>query len=120
MAEFNIVKWLSGRLGYEIPTQTLENIALERGIADITDFADLTQKDKDLTLADCLFYIYTTPTQTASESKSHGDFTHSKGSQIITDKRNLYTLMMGLYRKWGDPMADMIEESQGGVQWLDY
>lgn len=119
MADFNIITWLSNRVGYDIPKGTIQNIVVERGLQDVSDFADLTQKDKDLTLADCLFYLWSSPTQTASKSWSHGDQTKSVGSQTLTDKANLYKLMMSLYRKWGDPMADVVEEAEGGVQWVN-
>lgn len=118
MADFDIVKWLGNRVGYDIPRQTLENIVLERGVQDVSDFADLTQKDKDLLLADLLFYLWTCPTQTASKSWSHGDSTKSIGSQMMTDKRNIYNTLMALYKKWDDPMVDLVTESEGGVQWL--
>lgn len=116
--KFDIVKWMSSRVGYDIPTQTLENIIIERGLQDVSDFADLSDKDKDLTLGDLMFYMWTSPTQTSSESKSHGDYTYSKGSQMLTDKKNIYETMMALYRKWGDPKADMIEDSEGGCSWI--
>lgn len=111
---------MSGRVGYDIPRQTLENIVIERGLTDVTDFAELTERDKDLVLADIMFYLYTSPTKSASVSRSHGDFTISKGGQELTDKRNIYALMMSLYRKWGDPMVDYVESvDEGGCQWMD-
>lgn len=119
MADFNIVKWMSGRVGYDIPVATLENIVLERGLSDVSDFADLTEKDKDLTLADLLFFMWSSPTQTASVTKSHGDFTLTKGSQMLTDKNNIYKTLMGLYRKWGDPKADILDDSEGECAWVD-
>lgn len=115
---FDIVRWLGNKLGYDIPKATLEGIVMERGCDGITDFADLTQKDKDLMIADAAFYIYTCPNQTSSISQSHGDYTYSRGAQILTDKRHLYELMMSLYRKWGDPMAEDVEASEGSAQWL--
>lgn len=119
MADFNIINWLGNRVGYEIPHQTLENIVLERGCSDVVSFDELQPRDKDLLLADVLFYLWSSPTQTASTTRSHGDFTESKGSQVMTDKRNIYRLMMSLYKKWNDPMADLVEESDGGLQWID-
>lgn len=37
----------------------------------------------------------------------------------MTDKRHIYELMMSLYRKWGDPMAETVDEASGGLQWLE-
>lgn len=117
--DFDIIQWLGNRVGYDIPRATLENIVLERGLSDVTDFAELTARDKDLLLADLLFFLWSSPTQTASTTWSHGDATRSKGSQIITDKKNIYDLMMSLYGKWNDPMADTVADSSGVCQWLE-
>ena len=115
---FDIVEWLGARVGYDIPRQTLVNIVMERGLSGTASFDDLTAKDKDLLLADTLFYLWSIPTQTASKSWSHGDATESVGSQIMTDKRNIYNLLMSLYKRWNDPMAELVSESDGGVSWM--
>lgn len=121
MASFDIITWLGNRVGYNIPRETLENIVMERGLSDVTDFSELDQRDKDLLLADILFYLWSSPTESASYSRSHGDFSENVGSQKLTDKRNIYSMMMSLYRKWGDAMVELIEEveADGGVQWID-
>lgn len=116
--QFDIISWLGNKIGYDIPRATLEGIVMERGTEDVTSFDHLTQKDKDLMIADALFYVYSAPNQTSSISQSHGDFTYSRGAQILTDKRHLYELLMSLYRKWNDPMAETVENAEGGVQWL--
>lgn len=119
MAEqFDIITWMGARVGYDIPRQTLVNIAMERGLQNVTSFEDLTSKNKDLLLADTLFYLWSSPTQTASKSWSHGDAKESIGSQIMTDKRNIYNLLMSLYKRWNDPMAELVSESDGGVSWM--
>lgn len=115
---FDVIKWLGNKLGYDIPRATLENIVMERGCDGVSDFADLSQKDKDLMIADVAFYIYTCPNQTSSITQSHGDYSYTRGAQILTDKRHLYELMMSLYRKWNDPMVITVEESEGSAQWL--
>lgn len=119
MSDFNIITWLGNRVGYNIPEETLQNIVLERGLQDVTDFAELDARDKDLLLADVLFFLWSSPTETASYSRAHGDNSESYGSQKLTDKRNIYNLMMSLYKKWDDPMADLVQESDGNVQWLE-
>ena len=119
MAEFNIITWLGNRVGYEIPRQTLADIVMERGLQNVTSFEELSVENKDLLLADVLFYLWSGPTQTASYQRSHGDYSETRGSQILTDKRKIYDLMMTLYRKWDDPMAELVEESDGDVQWLE-
>jgi hypothetical protein len=104
--------------GYNLKTSVLERIAIERGVIDIDNFGELTSKDRDLLLADILLAVYLLPSQSASISQSHNNFSQSIGSQVITDKRNIYDMMIGLYRKYNDEKLDSIEELEGGAQWL--
>lgn len=119
MAEFNIVKWLKNRIGYEIATEKVEGVILERGLQDITEYSQLTQQDRDLLLADTLFLLLTSPTQTASKSWSSGGTSLSIGAQMLTGKSEFYNMMMGIYKKYDDPKLSIAETLGGGVQWLE-
>lgn len=112
--EFDIIDYVANALtGFTFTRKQVEYIVLGRGLQDVMDYSELTQKDKDLLTADCIRIIYTTPSQTGSKTWSHGDATETQGGQGITDKRQLYQYMLGLYRKWGeDPFP---EDLEGGV-----
>lgn len=119
MAEFNIVKWLKNRIGYEVSTEKVEIIVMERGLQNVTDYAELTQKDKDLLLADVLFLLLTSATQTASKSWQSGGATMSIGAQMLTGKERFYDMMMGIYKTYDDPKFDIAESLGGYAQWLE-
>lgn len=118
MAGFDIIRYMSSLTGYVFDDAVLERIALERNVAEVGSFAEITEKDKDLLTADLLFVLYTSPSQSASFSKKHGQFSMSIGSQIITDKDGIYNLMMRLYKKWEDPKAEELQEIGGGLDWM--
>lgn len=120
MAEFNIVKWLKNRIGYEVSTEKVEIIVMERGLQNVTDYAELTQKDKDLLLADVLFLLLTSATQTASKSWQSGGTTMSIGAQMLTGKAEFYNMMTGIYEKYNDPKLNIAESlNTGYAQWLE-
>ena len=120
MAEFNIVKWLKNRIGYDVPTDKVEVIVMERGLQNVTDYAELTQKDKDLLLADVLFLLLTSATQTASKSWQSGGTTMTIGSQMLTGKAEFYNMMTGIYEKYNDPKLNIAESlNTGYAQWLE-
>ena len=106
--QFDIIDYVANALtGFTFTRKQVTYIVLARGLQDVTDLAELTQRDKDLLTADCLRIIYTTPSQTGNNSWSHGDATETQGGIGITDKRQLYQYMVGLYKKWGeDPFPD--------------
>lgn len=120
MAEFNIVKWLKNRIGYDVPTDKVEVIVMERGLQNVTDYAELTQKDKDLLLADVLFLLLTSATQTASKSWQSGGTTMSIGAQMLTGKAEFYNMMTGIYEMYNDPKLNIAESlNTGYAQWLE-
>ena len=119
MASFDIIRYMSSLTGYIFDDAVLERIALERNVAGVASFSDITEKDKDLLTADLLFVLYTSPSKSASISKKHGQFSMSIGGQTITDKDGIYNLMMRLYQKWEDPKVEELEDMGGGLQWLE-
>ena len=116
MASFDIIRYMSSLTGYIFDDAVLERIALERNVAGVASFSEITDKDKDLLTADLLFVLYTSPSQSASFSKKHGQFSMSVGSQTITDKDGIYDLMMRLYNKWEDATAEELDRLGGGSE----
>lgn len=117
MAAFDIIRYMSSLTGYVFDEAVLERIALERGVSEVKQFAELTQKDKDLVLADMLLVLYLSPTQTASLSKKHGSFSQTIGSQYISDKAGLLDLITKLYAKWGDDKLEDLGD-MGNLEWI--
>lgn len=118
--KFDIIQFAATLTGFPFEKNALEYIVMRRGLSDITEMSQLTEKDIDLLTADELRYIYSSPTQTASQTDSHGDFSKSRGSQSITDKKNIYNWFMSLYKKWGeDPFGVDEEDINGGCMWMD-
>lgn len=91
---------------------------MERGVQDVKDIADLTRKQRDLLFADMLLVLYLSPTETASLSKKHGQFSQTIGSQYISDKDGLLDMIRKLYKKWDDDKLDDLDES-GGLSWME-
>lgn len=118
--QFDIITYMSTLTGFTFEKSVLERIAMERGVSGVTDYNQLEQKEKDLMLADMLLVIYTSPYQTSSLTKQHGAFTQTIGSQIITDKKGMFNLMTALYRKWNDAKLEIVNQMDGGLQWINY
>ena len=118
MASFDIIRYMSSLTGYVFDDAVLERIALERNVAEVGSFSEITEKDRDLLTADLLFVLYTSPSHSASISKKHGQFSMSIGSQTITDKDGIFEFMMRLYQKWEDPKVKELEDMGGGLEWM--
>lgn len=114
----SIINYMSSLTNYSFERATLERIAIERGVDEFTDVTLLTKEQKDLVLADMLLVLFLSPSQTPSISKKHGSYSLSIGSQVITDKEDIYNLMVKLYSRWNDDKLADIEDMGGGIEWV--
>ena len=114
--KFDIIEYMSGLTGYIFTKAVLQRIALERGVDGVTDYDDLTPMMRDLLFADLLYTAYCSPNVMAS--RSHSGMSNSVGSQQIyeSEKERLYNTFIGIYRKYGDVKADIIDGAT--LQWL--
>lgn len=120
--EFDIIKYLSGLLGgYVFDRATLEAIAYERDVVDITSYDELDEKTKDLLRADLARAAYYSPNIWASSSLSHGSYTKSVGSQTIyeSNRERLYNIFSTIYKKYDDNALVEIAGENNGLQWID-
>lgn len=118
--KFDILDFLSGLTGYVFDKSVLTRIAWEREVANVTSFDDLDAKTVDLLRADLLYTAYLSPNTIAAHTNSHGSFSQTFGSQVITDaeKGRLYQTFMAIYEKYDDAKFDEVVAIEGNLQWL--
>lgn len=109
--EFNILQYMSGLTGFTFDKAVLQRIALDRGVAEVTEYEELTKKDKDLITADLLLAAYLSPTIWASFTQSHGSYKKGVGSQSMYNKEEMLDWLRGIYEKYEDPMLEMVPDN---------
>lgn len=115
MPKFDIIEYMSGLTIFPLDETILNRIAIERGVTCYQSFGQLTQRDKDLLLADILFTVFVSGENIPSFQHQHGQFSTSTGSTKI-DKDNFLDTMRRLYAKWGDEKLDLIPQSS--LRWI--
>jgi hypothetical protein len=118
--KFDILDFLSGLTGYVFDKSVLTRIAWEREVTDITSFDELDAKTIDLLRADLLYTAYLSPNTIAAHTNSHGSFSQTFGSQVITnaEKDRMYQTFMAIYGKYNDEKLEEITNIEGTLQWL--
>lgn len=119
--EFDIIKYLSGLLGgFVFDRATLEGIAWEREVTDVTSFDELDTQTKELLKADLAYAAYFSPNTWASSTQSHGSYTKTIGSQTVYEatRERLYNLFMDIYTKYDDERLESVKDQSGSLQWL--
>ena len=108
---FNIIEYMSGLTGFVLDEAIYKRIAEERGVKDVVVYEELTQRDRDLILADILYTVYLSGYEIPSFQHQHGQFSTSIGKQTIKDRDSLLALARRLYKKWEDdtvlPTSDL-------------
>lgn len=115
-AEFDIYKYIEGLTGFVFDKTVIERIALDRGVSEVTSYDELTQRDKDLLLADLLYTAYCSPNMMASHTNQHGSYSKTFGAQTV-NRDELYQIFMGIYRKYDED--ELLDGIGGRVKWID-
>lgn len=95
-----IESWLKNQ-GYPIDDVTIASILASRNVEWGSDMNSLTQKQKDLILADYLMAVYNTP-NTGAEEEQMGNWKSKGKSYTQTGKAGLLSRANSLYLKWGE------------------
>lgn len=113
--EFDLLQYMSGLTGFTFDKAVLERIALERGVAEVTEYDELTKRDRDLITADLLLTAYLSPNIWASFDQSHGSFKKGVGSQTVYNKEEILNYLRGIYEEYDDPMLDEVPDNSAHV-----
>jgi len=113
--EFDILQYMSGLTGFTFDKAVLTRIALKRGVANVTEYEELTEKQEDLITADLLLTAYLSPTTWASFNQSHGSYKKGVGSQTMYNKEDILEWLRGIYEKYEDPMLDKVPDNSAKV-----
>ena len=113
--EFDILQYMSGLTGFTFDKAVLVRIALERGVDQVTAYAQLTKQQRDLITADLLLTAYLSPTVWASFNQSHGSFTKGVGSQSMYNKEEIYNYLYNIYSQYEDEKLEELPDNSAHV-----
>lgn len=117
MESLGIIDYMSGLTGFVLEEDILLRIAHDRHIPENALACDLSQRDKDLLLADILFAVLCSPSGLPSRSHQHGQFSETVGRQTIENRQMLYDMMRRLYEKWNDEKLWLL--GSGALVWIN-
>ena len=113
--DFDILEYMSGLTGFTFDKAVLKRIALKRGVNEVTEYEELTERDEDLITADLLLTAYLSPNIWASFDQSHGSYKKGIGSQTMYNKEEILDFLRGIYEKYEDPMLDKVPDNSAHV-----
>lgn len=118
-AKFDVLEYMAGLTNYVFDKSVLKRIAMERGVLHATNLGDIDGKARDLIYADMLLVVYLSPNTIASRSKSHGSYSQSVGSQVVSSRSDIYNMLRFIYKRWNDEKLQDVENLGGCLQWME-
>lgn len=100
-----IEQYLLGKTGYDIDSDALQSIYVDRGIpSGDTPVTDIDQRTRDLATADLYLRCAATPGSSSSVREKDGDWSHERTGQKSDawGKGKLIDMANALYAKWGE------------------
>jgi len=96
-------EYLSGLFDYTFTAANYASVFKKRGVEDLVDVDNNTEKSLELSQADLYMILYTALSK-GSSSKSKGDWSKSDGGAMIgvTDRKSWFKEANRIYRKYGE------------------
>lgn len=99
---YTIEQYLSGKVDFNISENTLNAIFADRGVTKGTPLSDVTEKQKDLCLADLYMFMATSSTSKSGEYESDGGWQRQRSAKNVVDRAGFREMARELYDKWDE------------------
>lgn len=121
-ATFNIIDYLAGLTRFTFDKVHLQRVAYDCGVADITEYSELTEEQRDNCEMELLKLIVYGPYTSSSVKNKHGDFEVQVGSYTLTSTQleSARARLKRLMTKWDlEDDLEELENSSGTIQWIN-
>ena len=95
-----IERYLNGKVDFNINEDTLEAIFADRRVTKGTLLSNVTEKQKDLCLADLYMFMASSSTSTSGEYESDGGWQRQRSAKNVVDRAGYREMARELYAKW--------------------
>ena len=119
---FNIIDFIAGLYPYVFDIAVLRRVAYDCGVIEITEYSELTEKQKDGCRIALLETLVLNPYQTASQTSKHGEWQEQTGSQMTTAKNieSIKNELKRLYKKYDeDEKLEQLESETANLEWME-
>lgn len=119
---FDIYDFLSGLTGYTFDISVLRRVALECGVAEVAEYSELTEEQKDRCKIGLLETLLLTPYQSASQTDRHGEWQTQTGAQTlsVSNIERVKDELRRLYKKYEeDEKLENLENADANLEWLE-
>ena len=107
MDEYLLSEWLKGMVAdFDVPDATIKAILYNNGVSDDPYITDVSEKAKDLSLADLYMMLATSSSKTGSIYDADGGWQRGRSTKNVVDRKWFRDAANRLYLKWNPELAD--------------
>lgn len=104
---YTVEAWLRGMVAdFDIPDATIKAVLYNNSVDGNTDISLVSEKDRDLSLADLYMALATSSSKSGSVYDSDGGWQKGRSTKNVVDRRWFRDAANRLYLKWGSDKAD--------------
>lgn len=115
---FTIEQYLKSKVDFDLTDLTIRGILIDRDVMEGVDVRTLTDRQKELCLADAYLFVGTSSTASSGEMIADGGWQHTKSAKNVVNREYFLTLARSIYEKWGDAKSDTTELSRMKIKHL--
>ena len=105
MAVYTIETWLKGMVDFDVPSATIMAILFNNEVSQGTPMSEVSEKERDLCLADLLMWLSSSSVASSGEYISDNGWSHQKSNKQVVDRSGLIKRAQELYAKWDSDKA---------------
>ena len=104
---YTVEAWLRGMVAdFDIPDATIKAVLYNNSVDGSTDISLVSEKDRDLSLADLYMALATSSSQTGSIYDADGGWQRGRSTKNVVDRRWFRDQANRLYLKWDPARVD--------------
>lgn len=96
-----IEQYLHGKVDFSLSDATVAGILFDRGISEGAQMSAVTERQRDLALADLYMFLATSSVSAAGEYESDGGWQRREAAKNVYNRSPLASQAKALYDKWG-------------------
>lgn len=97
-----IEQYLQGSVDFNLTDTNVATIVFRRRIPEGANIEDVSEKDRDLALADLYMFIAYSSTSSSGDYESDGGWQRQRSSKNAYNRSGLQAMAKALYEKWGE------------------
>ena len=108
-SNMTVAAWLDAKASpfMDFSTEFIYATMVARDVTDDSEIlSEITERQKDLMLADMYFAAAVSSTKSGTQGESDGGWTHYVAIKNVVSREALMQMARDLYTKWGEPFAD--------------